>query len=405
MAGEVSNRVVRDLLASLRERGISLAPILDGLSIQEPSLLNPRDRIDWDDFARLSDRVMVALGGGLEAERFFAELISTRRQLRLLGTLVVGTWELYALSVRISRSLYRIVNARIERLPDGRYLFETSIPEPFRGSLGYAHGSLGAVRVYPRLIGLPDARVEAELGERRCRFWITAPAHETLAARAGALIAPLLDVLRQRDAIDASPADLQEALEILTEPSFGLPEQARLLGRELPAEDLAGVCARLGAVVEQRLNAARCELRLWHEGVLERVWGGAGEEAPQLQLPLHRGAEEVGRLCVACADALPEDARLLLEALVPWLEAALAPHLPPLEELRLRRLSPRYRRVAAPLALGLSDKEIAARTALSLRTVRTYVAAIHRELGVHSRGELVALLHRAGRDRSGPRAA
>lgn len=404
MADEVSNRVVRDVLAALRERGIPLGPILHGLPLDERAFTNPRERLDWDDFAILSDRIMAAVGGELEAERLFAELIATRRQLRLLGTLVVGTWELYALSIRISRSLYRIVSSRLERLPDGRYDLEVSIPEPYRGSLGFAYGSLGAMRVYPRLIGLPDARVEAELGERRCRFRITPPAHQTLAARAGELVAPLLDLLRQRDAVDASPADLHEALEILTEPSFGLPEQARLLGRELAAESLDAVCARLGAIARQRLNAARCELRLWRAGSLERVWGAACDGA-QLQLPLHRGQVEVGRVCVGAPEELPEDARLLLEALVPWLEAALAPHLPSVDEARLARLSPRLRRVAAELALGLSDKEIAARTGLSLRTVRTYVAAIHRELKVHSRGELVALLHRAGRDRGGPRAA
>ncbi len=405
MAGEVSNRVVRDLLAALRERGVALAPILRGLPLDdERAFANPRERIDWDDFALLCDRTMAAVGGGPAAEQLFAELVATRRQLRLLGTLVVGTWELYALAVRISRSLYRIVNARLERLADGRYELEVSIPEPYRGCLAYAHGSLGAMRVYPRLIGLPDSRVEAELGERRSRFWITPPAHQTLAARAGELVAPLLDLLRERAALDASPADLREALEILTEPSFGLPEQARLLGRELAAESLDAVCARLGAIVEQRLNAARCELRLWRRGSLERVWGELGD-GPELQLPLHRGEVEVGRLCVDAPHALPEDARLLLEALVPWLEAALAPHLPLLEELRLGRLSPRYQRVAAELALGLSDKEIAARTGLSLRTVRTYVAAIHRELKIHSRGELVALLHAARARSGGPRAA
>ncbi len=45
--------------------------------------------------------------------------------------------------------------------------------------------------------------------------------------------------------------------------------------------------------------------------------------------------------------------------------------------------------VAALLAQGLSDKEIAAHTDLSLRTVRTYVTRIFKRTGVHSRGAFI----------------
>jgi DNA-binding NarL/FixJ family response regulator len=88
---------------------------------------------------------------------------------------------------------------------------------------------------------------------------------------------------------------------------------------------------------------------------------------------------------------------------VPWIEAALSEHLPSLEEARLARLPARLQRIAAELAQGFTDKEVAARTGLTVRTVRTYVARIYHALGAHSRGELVALLHH-GRQH-GPRAA
>jgi hypothetical protein len=48
-------------------------------------------------------------------------------------------------------------------------------------------------------------------------------------------------------------------------------------------------------------------------------------------------------------------------------------------------------RVGELLALGLSDKEIAAQSELALSTVRTYVSRIFKRTGVHSRGEFIRL--------------
>lgn len=51
-------------------------------------------------------------------------------------------------------------------------------------------------------------------------------------------------------------------------------------------------------------------------------------------------------------------------------------------------------RVGGLLALGLSDKEIAARADIPLATVRTYVARIFRKAGVHSRGAFIRMASR-----------
>lgn len=54
-------------------------------------------------------------------------------------------------------------------------------------------------------------------------------------------------------------------------------------------------------------------------------------------------------------------------------------------------LPPRLLRVARAMARGLSDKEIASATGLSLPTVRTYVTAIYRRTGAHNRVRLAAM--------------
>ena len=58
-------------------------------------------------------------------------------------------------------------------------------------------------------------------------------------------------------------------------------------------------------------------------------------------------------------------------------------------------LPPRLREVLALLARGHSEKQIAADLDLSVHTVHDYVKALHRRLGVQSRGELLAVALRA----------
>ena len=68
-----------------------------------------------------------------------------------------------------------------------------------------------------------------------------------------------------------------------------------------------------------------------------------------------------------------------------------------------RRLTAREAEVAALLCRGLAVKEVAMRLGLSPHTVGDHVKAIHRKLGVASRGQLLARLLGDGRPgRAGP---
>jgi DNA-binding CsgD family transcriptional regulator len=60
-------------------------------------------------------------------------------------------------------------------------------------------------------------------------------------------------------------------------------------------------------------------------------------------------------------------------------------------EAHFRSLSDAQRKVLRLLLEGASEKEAAATLGLSYHTVHTHVKEIHRELGVRSRGELMAL--------------
>jgi DNA-binding CsgD family transcriptional regulator len=56
-----------------------------------------------------------------------------------------------------------------------------------------------------------------------------------------------------------------------------------------------------------------------------------------------------------------------------------------------RALSPRQEQIIGLLALGLSDKEISARLAISPHTVRTYLDRVYQHLGCRTRTHAVAL--------------
>jgi DNA-binding NarL/FixJ family response regulator len=65
---------------------------------------------------------------------------------------------------------------------------------------------------------------------------------------------------------------------------------------------------------------------------------------------------------------------------------------PTIPESLAARLSPAQREVLVELAAGLSEKQIAAKLKSGAETIHTHVTAIHRALGVHSRGELLAVM-------------
>ena len=62
----------------------------------------------------------------------------------------------------------------------------------------------------------------------------------------------------------------------------------------------------------------------------------------------------------------------------------------------LDQLAPRLRPVLRYLLQGDADKEVAAKLRLSRHTVHRYAQVIYREVGVHSRGELLAKYARRG---------
>jgi len=99
-------------------------------------------------------------------------------------------------------------------------------------------------------------------------------------------------------------------------------------------------------------------------------------------LSLHRpwGGRPFRPRDLAVVDAFTREALWLRQPAVPAGVARLA-----------AELSPRLRDVLSGLAKGLSEKQLADRLGISPHTVHDHVKALYRQLGVSSRGELLAL--------------
>ncbi|MFF0204656.1 LuxR C-terminal-related transcriptional regulator [Streptomyces sp. NPDC005017] len=107
------------------------------------------------------------------------------------------------------------------------------------------------------------------------------------------------------------------------------------------------------------------------------------------------GQHRKGRAArAACAEL-----RVLGAALPPWL----APHRPGQQDLD--PLTPREREVAALAATGLSNRDIAGRLVVSVRTVENHLHRVYHKLGITARSHLLSGLQRAAGPAEGAAAA
>jgi signal transduction histidine kinase len=147
-----------------------------------------RGRIEWDTAVEVFERVQQALGGpaALEQQAMRANDVSsaTVQPLRLVvGGLAdarliyraVGTWFGPRLTP-FMRSTYTDLN-------DGRCRMELEIPPEQRACEPFFRYLLGSIRSAPRLLGQPDAIVEAEISPRHAVYLITPPAGHGLFTR------------------------------------------------------------------------------------------------------------------------------------------------------------------------------------------------------------------------------
>jgi two-component system, cell cycle sensor histidine kinase and response regulator CckA len=178
-------------------------------------------RIEWDAVAELLDRIEQRVGGpaALELEGERSNQVAALEPLRRIAGAFASPRLVYRAIVRwFGPQLVPWIGASYEDLPDGRIRVVMEIPEPLRQCAAFLHYTAGAYRSAPRLLGQPDALVEAEITPRRGVYSILPPPDLTLAARARSAIrvfggsrVALDELVRQQDQLRRSHAALADS--------------------------------------------------------------------------------------------------------------------------------------------------------------------------------------------------
>jgi PAS domain S-box-containing protein len=162
------------VLQALEELSVDTSALEEGLGVSQQQLRDPSERIPWDTFAALLDRVK----GRYPSEDLGAALNDTDAwaPARRLAGLVVSPAQALAFGTRLlGPSYFPTVRADLTRYGGGRLELRLSLPADARGSRPFFELVLGMVRDMPRLFDLPPADVEARLDTHHARLVIRMP--------------------------------------------------------------------------------------------------------------------------------------------------------------------------------------------------------------------------------------
>jgi DNA-binding CsgD family transcriptional regulator len=327
--------------------------------------------------------------------------------MRAIGSLVLSPRRLFlSVAERVARSLFRVVACRVGELADGRVWAETSIPRRYRDSTSFLWASMGALQAYPRLVGGPDASVEAEITSHRGFYVIEPPDSRTIATRAARLLRSPLGWMRQErtEGIEPSQSHVLEAVEL----AFGGGEslaRATALGERLAqAEDLLALAKAFSTFLEESFGSAHLQLWVkgegdaWHEPIL--LPAPPRRLASRRTLPVMLSGREIARAEVDVPQLELAEPVPLLAAALPWLSVGICRCTNHTSAGTARErtsraahawgLSPRQAEALDLLAAGCSNREVAKALGTSVKTVEAHVTSILRKAGVESRSALVA---------------
>lgn len=392
----VSNWLVAQYLERCRQAGLDTTTLLSGLSISREGLGDKLGTVPWDPWTVLLDRVQESLGGPAGMEGFTAGFLPSLRPMQFVAGLVVDVQSLYLLvASRMGRAGYPGLTVRFASLPDGRIWSEGLIDAENRGSCPFWNATVGTYRGYPRLLGLPDAQVEAEITPRHAVFWISPPQSRTLAARAQHLAAPFGSVLRRLLLGEVPPEQLMAELSVAEEASFVLEEAYAAGQRFALIHDRECLADSVVDWMVQRAGCSHVDLTFLGHPNLRRCSGTAAGTVFSRRLT---AAERVvGRLDWTHHDGA-DPARV--DAIVPWVGIAVegCPMGGANDDLHERlavvrdrwKLTRRQEQVVELVARGRANKEIAAALGCSSKGVEAHLTVLYRKAGTDCRSGLVA---------------
>lgn len=333
---EVSCRAFGLAFDGLEANGIPFQRLVNGLPTTLEVLQDPKQRVDWDLFARVCERLEELLDGPqgllkLGRENFHSS--SSFGFMRKVAGVFVRPRDLYWMGTNwFGRSLFTNVDGTFEDLPDGRVREVLRIEDGYTDCPQLFHIMLGGLVAAPRLLGQGEAQVRMQLGPRRAVYTIKPPGPSRFPIRPFVLFKSryaswqLIDTLshEQRE-LNRSLADMNEDLEAAVT-SLDELNKASVIGREIATHVVPGDFAE---ALEKALaqHAPNCGIALWLEpqdgGDATNLLRTSPERSgsPTRTFQLVNGPRRVGRLEVwDDPGQLQPD---LLDELIPWIALGL----------------------------------------------------------------------------------
>ena len=229
------NEVTCRLFSALRDienqYGIPIDEGLAGIDVSREFLENPRNRMGWDVFAQIMRNYHSLAGSAREFANMnrvipFTEGTSSYRRLCRIAVSPATT---YRLATSFIPRIYTPVRSKFTVNRNGTYTMVVTIDPAYEDCPEFFDGAIGALETYPILVGLPMARVEGRISERRGEYKIFPPTSGTLLARTKRLVARMSgfrsvvttlqnqndDLLASFEALEQQAADFQAVLDTL----------------------------------------------------------------------------------------------------------------------------------------------------------------------------------------------
>ncbi|MEM9177779.1 MAG: PAS domain S-box protein [Myxococcota bacterium] len=313
----VSGRFLTDLFRVLDGQDLPSRELLGDLPIPLGEHGEVLGTVEWDPFAEFLRRLSRAVGGPSELARVAAQLgpMKPARALGSLAGLAASPWTLYRAAAGWAlRRAIPAVETEVTRAADGQIEIHAWIVEGQRPCPELFHFAAGASRTLPRVIGLGDAVVVADVREREAFYRIAVPPSPTLFARVGRVLRTIFsagDVLRF---LEAQQLELHAKNEQLRRANAALAaseERYRALvdtAVDVLCEiDRDGRVVYVSASVESLIGYAPEQVtgshyRLW----TPRTWHDRIDEVVEafFELPAGRATQEIVRLHSASGDAV-----------------------------------------------------------------------------------------------------
>lgn len=183
----VSGRFLTDLFRTLEANGIPATRLIGDLPISLTPTGETHGDVEWSAFAEFMKRLEVEVGGpaGLESCAMNLSRIKPAPILRGLAGLSASPHLLFRAATRwaLKRAMPGI-DAWVAQTGDNQLYLHARIHEDLRGCPQIFHFAAGASRGLPRILGLSDAVVDADIDTREAHYRITLPPSPNLFARA-----------------------------------------------------------------------------------------------------------------------------------------------------------------------------------------------------------------------------